>query len=258
VVTTTLKLLESAQAMYLQPLTEHVFPILEAAESQAPGHAAHMRSKCRREIHSMFLHRLPSERLSKTLSYVLYDAGCKLFRLHVDATMDAKRNAELRKATFELLNGLKDVGLGRSFAQRAFAHAMDKLMGEFVVSHYMKVDWHGRRPVTARLRQWVKEGFAPLVKLVLKGLEEEGDAETASGSGTVGDETEIQQWQEMAIGRLGRARVDNLFDFIVRWDQSMAAILDLKVRKLPTLSQFQSGRLINHRTTSPTTPIAHI
>ena len=121
----------------------------------------------------------------------------------------------------QLLHGLQEVGLGGDQAQKAFAHAMDRLMGSFIVSHYVKVDWYARKSVVQHLRQWVKDGFSPLVRQVIDCLKDE--------SGSV-QTTEVQQWQDMAIGRLGRARVENLFDFIVNWDRSLGAILDIKVR----------------------------
>lgn len=204
-------------------MVDHIFPILRNAESRVPGRAAFLESKVRRELHAVFTHQLPAARFSKTLSYVLYDAGCQLFRLHIQSSSDSTQSNDFRKSTLALLTGLKEVGIGQSFAQRSFGHAMDKLMGDFIVSHYLKVDWYGRKPVISKLRQWIVEGFAPFVRMVLDTLSENENAE-------VGSPAEIQHWQDMAIGRLGRARVDNLFDYIVNWDRSLGAILDLKVR----------------------------
>ena len=173
------------------------------------------------------MHSLPSQRFSKTLSYVLYDGGCRLFRIYVDkedgiaTTGPAEDIPSLRKSIMQLLHGLQEVGLGGDQAQKAFAHAMDRLMSSFIVSHYMKVDWYARKSVGQHLRQWVKDGFSPLVRQVIDCLKDE--------SGSI-QTTEVQQWQDMAIGRLGRARVENLFDFIINWDRSLGAILDIKVR----------------------------
>jgi anaphase-promoting complex subunit 2 len=127
----------------------------------------------------------------------------------------------LRNAILQVLRGLQSVGLGGEQAQKAFAHAMDKLMGSFIVSHYMKVDWYSRKSIINHLRQWVKDGFSPLVRQVIECLADESNLVHTS---------DVQQWQDMAIGRLGRARVENLFDFIINWDKSMGAILDIKVQ----------------------------
>lgn len=183
--------------------------------------------KFQRDLHGLFAHALPPQRLSKTLSYVLYNGGCRLFRVYVDNGLGfvggdmADDIPKLRAAIMQLLRGLQDVGLGGEQAQKAFAHAMDKLMGSFIVSHYMKVDWYSRKSIIGHLRQWVKDGFSPLVRQVMECLADEPSSIQMS---------DVQQWQDMAIGRLGRARVENLFDFIINWDKSLGAILDIKVR----------------------------
>ncbi len=170
--------------------------------------------------------------MSKALSYVLFDAGCRIFDLRPSHTEPSKPTREdvlhARNRTIRLLRGLQEVGLADDQAQRAFAQAMDKLLGQFIVSHHMKVDWCGRAPVTKKLRQWIKEGFAPFVTEIMECL---SAGETLQSFGPM----EIQQWQEMATQRLGRARVDNLFDYVVNWDRSLGAILDLKERLTPLL-----------------------
>ena len=120
----------------------------------------------------------------------------------------------------DLLQGLERVGLGGDNAQRAFAHAMDKLMDSFITSQYLKVDWYEKKSVVPQLRVWIQDGFCKLVELVMECLRcDPSDVQPA----------ELQQWQEMALGRLGRARVNNLFDFVINWDKSLGAILDIKV-----------------------------
>lgn len=89
--------------------------------------------KLRKEIHAAFAHSIPSERYSKTLSYMLYDAACKQFRLHVHHDGVVSSNNEpkdakgVRRRMMTLLMGLERVGLGQDNAQRALAHAMNKL-----------------------------------------------------------------------------------------------------------------------------------
>lgn len=123
----------------------------------------------------------------------------------------------------DLLQGLERVGLGGDNAQRAFAHAMDKLMDSFITSQYLKVDWYEKKSIVPHLRVWIQDGFCKLVELVMECLRcDPSDVQP----------TELQQWQEMALGRLGRARVNNLFDFVINWDKSLGAILDIKVGKV--------------------------
>ena len=182
--------------------------------------------KLRREIHAAFAHSIPSERYSKTLSYMLYDAACKQFRLQVRHDGVASRSNELgdtktvRRRMTILLMGLERVGLGQDNAQRALAHAMNKLLDTYIGSHYAKVDWYSKSPVTASLKLWLEAGFIPFAELALECLR----CEPASIS-----PLQRNQWQDMALARLGRSRVDNLFDFVTNWDQSLGAISDLKV-----------------------------
>ena len=184
-------------------------------------------SKIQREIHAAFAHSLPSERFSKTLSYVLYDAACKQFGLHVRHDDLAPGNTEpqdARRRMMHLLMGLERVGLGRDNAQRALAHAMNKLLDTYVAGHYLKVDWYSKQPVTAHLRLWIESGFIPLAELILECLK----CNPVSIA-----PLQRKQWHEMALARLGRLRVEDLFDFVINWDSSLGAILDLKVSISP-------------------------
>tara|TARA_R110002003_G_scaffold28_15_gene1633 strand:- start:9706 stop:11877 length:2172 start_codon:yes stop_codon:yes gene_type:complete len=180
--------------------------------------------KFQRDVHAMFAHCLPAQRFSKTLSYVLYDAGCRLFRIYVrpDGVRPPSTpevTTEFRKRMTALLLGLERVGLGGDNAQKAFAHAMNKLLDSFITSHYLKVDWYSKQSVVPHLRAWIQKGFCPLVELVLECLRCEQSSVLP---------TEITFWQEMGLSRLGRARVDNLFDFTINWDKSLGAVLDIK------------------------------
>ncbi|KAK7540517.1 uncharacterized protein J3D65DRAFT_615574 [Phyllosticta citribraziliensis] len=214
----TVKLLKNAQSQYVPPLQDHLVPIIK--NTSGADRALRASTKFKRELHTTFLHALPQQRFTKTLAHVLLDVGCHLFDLQDSFPKDAAREngQRLRQSVTKLLRELHDVGLGRDCAQRAVAHAMDRLMDSFIGSHYMKVDWYGRRSVTKNLKEWIRDGFAPLVNDLMSSL--------TCGEETI--ETNIHQWTEMAIGRLGRARVDNLFDYVVNWDSSLGAILDLR------------------------------
>jgi anaphase-promoting complex subunit 2 len=228
----TIKILQQAQALYMQPLNDHVLPMLAtASKEQADSVAWYFK----RELQSLSVNAVDKVRFLKTLSFVLYDVGCSLFRIHLDKDEKEQDPALVKKWTLQLLFGLKEVGFGRSMAQRAFAESMNIFMNDYVVSKDMRVDWQDKESVTIRLHQWIQEGFAPFVTLILQRLGEQ----KASGDSVVFQEvtgtTQVQQWQAMALGRLGRARVENLFEYIVEWPRSRGAILDLKVRPLKRL-----------------------
>ncbi|CAO2656316.1 Nn.00g051190.m01.CDS01 [Neocucurbitaria sp. VM-36] len=232
----TQRAFEQVQGVYLQPFEEHILPCLQqdanstTALSSRPiqmvqGDSADAANwKFRRDLHTIFAHHLPLRRYTTTLSYILYDAGCRLFRIYIrhdgiQPSMTPETTREFRQRMTALLQGLERVGLGGDSAQKAFAHAMNKLLDSFITSHYLKVDWYSRKSVVQHLKMWIQDGFCPLVELVLECLKCEPSSILPA---------EVSSWQEMALGRLGRARVDNLFDFVINWDKSLGAILDVK------------------------------
>ncbi|KAF2175036.1 hypothetical protein K469DRAFT_703357 [Zopfia rhizophila CBS 207.26] len=229
----TQRTLQQVQDLYLQPFHEHILPVICHTNDSSSTIRPNRHSQTgpdsvnwgfRRDIHAVFAHCLPPHRFSKTLSYILYDGGCRLFRIYVrrdgvHANTTPENTRAFRDRMTNLLRGLEQVGLGGDNAQKAFAHAMDKLMDSFIVSHYLKVDWFSKKSIVPHLRMWIKDGFNPLIQLIMECLRcDSSDVQP----------TELQQWQEMALGRLGRARVENLFDFVINWDKSLGAILDIK------------------------------
>jgi anaphase-promoting complex subunit 2 len=160
-----------------------------------------------------------------TISQVTYDCACKMFQLHIGENSAGPQklgvSSGAEKELIVLLQALQKVGLGGDRAQRAFAYAMDKLMNEFMVSHWMKVDWDRLSSVTRKLRRWIKHGFSPFVRTVVTQLGGDNNFSTP--------EDDAQRWLDMALARLGRARISNLFDYVVKWDHSLGAILDIKV-----------------------------
>ncbi|KAH9879989.1 hypothetical protein J1614_002014 [Plenodomus biglobosus] len=232
----THRILQLAQNLYLQLFNEHLLPFLQQRASSTtlrtnrpaqvtePNAADIASWKFQRDVHAVFAHCLPLQRYTKTLSYVLYDAGCRLFRIYtrhdnVQPSMTPEGTQKVRRQMTTLLRGLEHVGLGGDMAQRAFAHTMNKLLDSFITSHYLKVDWYSQTSVVAQLKLWIQDGFCPLAELVLECLKCEQSSILP---------TEVSLLQEMALGRLGRARVDNLFDFVINWDASLGAILDIK------------------------------
>ncbi|KAF1362508.1 hypothetical protein EJ07DRAFT_163742 [Lizonia empirigonia] len=227
--------LEQVQNVYMEPFNEHILPFLQgnANMSTRPRRptrrdeddaAEHISWKFRRDVHALFAHCINPRRFTKTLSYVLYDAGCRLFRIYtrqdgVQPSAAPEDSTEFRQRMTSLLQGLERVGLGGESAQKAFAHATNKLLDSFINSHYLKVDWYSKKSVVPQLKLWICDGFCPLVELVLECLQCEQSSILPP---------EVTSWQEMALGRLGRVRVGNLFDFVIHWDKSLGAILDIK------------------------------
>lgn len=223
----------------MQRLSDHILPFVHqdacnitirvsrSAQSVETEMVDAAKWKFMREVHAAFIHSLPQKRFAKTLSYMLYDAVCKLFRFYVrhdgvEPSSTPENTKEVRDRMTGLLTGLGRVGLGGDNAQKAFAHTMNKVLDMFIASHYLKVDWFSKKPVVAELRNWIENGFCPLVELIMECLRfDSTDIPPA----------QLKQWQEMALARLGRARVENLFDYVINWDKSLGAILDVKVSR---------------------------
>ena len=225
----TARTLREAQTAYGRLLDEHILHTIRqhmTPPTAAESECKQLTQRFRRELHATIIHSMPLNRVHAALGSLLYSASVQLFRLdqnnHQPAMAQAAQAAQAASALhhrlFTLLHALQTVGLGGTRAQRAFALAVDKLIDAFISSGFVKVDWFGRKSVMPKVRQWVKDGLAPFVGEILRVLGSEGVREE-----------EIRRWQEMCVSRLGRARVESLFDFVVEWDGSLGAILDLKV-----------------------------
>ncbi|PGH18973.1 hypothetical protein AJ79_00006 [Helicocarpus griseus UAMH5409] len=133
---------------------------------------------------------------------------------------------QTRDQLLHLLEGLQEVGLGGSKAQKIFATVMNNMLTEFVTSAYAG-QWESPSVVTEHLRQWTENVFARLVVRVLHILKAD-DFEGASEERLDVTLSDVEKWQEMGIARLGALRISELFDVIIEWDSSSGAIEDLK------------------------------
>ncbi|TLD20140.1 hypothetical protein E2P81_ATG09210 [Venturia nashicola] len=229
------------QAVYCFFLMEHVLPVLlqkknstardEFSRQTTTSHIERILFKFQRELHALYIHALPVERVTSTMSHVMFEAATKMFQLQMEPEVTESlsssnqrlgRLSATQKELMTILESLQQVGLGDNLGQRAFAHAMNKLMGDFIVSHWMKVDWEQQSSVTHKLRRWINHGFSPFCRSVVTCLG--GKPPDATNL----TDPDVPQYLQMAIARLGRARIENLFDYIVQWDVSLGAVLDIK------------------------------
>ncbi|KAF2737932.1 hypothetical protein EJ04DRAFT_541611 [Polyplosphaeria fusca] len=247
---TTQRLLQHAQNVYLRPLAEHILPLLnDTVEPESrtlpPEYRVSERNNASRRflsaLHGAFVHSLPSQRFSKTLSYVLYDAGLKVFRIPKGKKNKVVANSAhegSRRRMQDLLQGLDRVGLGGDKAQKSFAHAMDKLLDAFINSHYLRVDWHGKESELESLRMWISKAFIPLIELVNTCLRCHPTSLSAP---------EIQHWHDAALGRLGRAKVEYLFEYASDYHTSRGVLKTIKeYMKLPNAKQYLTTRFSEH------------
>ena len=136
--------------------------------------------------------------------------------------IDAPQIVAARKRLFSIFKQALTVFSGESL-RKTFAKIMDELMGEFVSWSYAR-EWAEETEVTAHLKYWVNNIFSRLIVLVLNTLRAwEGGSTSLEIS-----ERDRERWQDMALTRLGALRVDELFDMIVGWDETMGGIDDLR------------------------------
>jgi len=227
----TAQILSSGYSCYQQVLNEHILPAVLKNEAWRDDELAFAEQYLQRTVAKfeqfvweMFRHSVPSSSLFAALEYVTYHYGSKMFHIH-GFENDFKQHriqfaAEAGGELLTLVHELQKVGLGGRPAHIAFSRGMDHLMEDFIRSDWMKVDWNGRHSVIKKLRTWVQYGFAPFTKTLLNRLND--------GSVMMFIDEHIDRLVDMAIERLGRYRTEGLFDFVLRWDESKGAILDLK------------------------------
>ncbi|KAF1982029.1 hypothetical protein K402DRAFT_397914 [Aulographum hederae CBS 113979] len=226
------RFLHVVKQAYLRPLHEYILPIIQSRKGATGSFldgdwssgAEGISSKFERELHDLFLLKIPNGRFSQTLSYIICNAAFDIFRMagRTPYHGPGSDQREVLKRLRSLLHSLQQVGLGDELAQEAFAHAMSQLMEKFIVSHYMEIDWEGGCSVTRKLREWVQNALAPFVMNLLELIQTDPTTWKTLFS------SNIQGWQRTAISKLGMARVPNLFDYVVAWDDSLGAILDIK------------------------------
>ena len=224
----TVQILQIAQEAYTNPL-ELILRYLQRAQAKerpnAKSYAKNAQAKFRQDLQTLFDQSLSFPRFYNTLSFAIYDVASEYaFDPDVGPDTDLEK---LRLAT--ILDGLSDVGLGGDKSQRALARAMERLLSSYLESRWVAVDWFGKSSVTAQLRDWVKNRFECFGRWALSKLEAEGNFSDTSEPEDV-QKTETRYWQDIAIGRLGMSRVQDLFEYVKGWDQSIGAIRDLKVR----------------------------
>ncbi|KAF2214234.1 hypothetical protein CERZMDRAFT_37709 [Cercospora zeae-maydis SCOH1-5] len=116
------------------------------------------------------------------------------------------------------LSQLEDVGLGGALGERAFAHAVHRLLqGPAVERRCFQVDWNGQTSCVERLRTWVHDCMVPALEKAVTIL-----------AGRQSMKLPIQQFVAAAVNTFGRLRTSALFDYVSTWPASQGALLDIK------------------------------
>ncbi|KAI5361289.1 Putative cullin, anaphase-promoting complex subunit 2 [Septoria linicola] len=176
--------------------------------------------EAKRHFHVLILHALPRQRLQNTLTTYLYqsikhslvsDTRPEHCIQNDDCVCDVSVN-------IDVLEQLKDIGLGGALGERAFAHAVHALLqGPAVERRCFSVDWHGQTSCVERLRRWVQQRLVPALEIGVAAL---------AGRDTMMLPTD--NFIYAALTHFGRQRVAALFDYVSTWPASEGALLDIK------------------------------
>ena len=210
----TVALLKDAQGSIVRPVVTWQ---AEDTQRRAPNpvlsrHVERLHNTALSALHRAVRRTVPAHRYAGNLAFVL---------VRVLETMTA-RNADTasNRTTMELLAGLHEVGLTPDSAQKSLARAVQTIITSHVNSFDMKVDWVGQRGRASELRIWIEQSLQPSVRHCLCALTGDRDLEIPA--------SDLDKWQRLALGVLGRARLANLLVYVQLWPQSLGAILDLK------------------------------
>lgn len=247
-----IKLLRAAHRPYVAGL----LMILTAMETIKPGASSGISRRLRRDLHAVISHSVTSKvqialrtvvcRYVFAILAVPNVAGPQTLTVPVESIASEQSRAGL----INLVELLKEVGLAGEGFQITFAEVMNEAMTEYV-NRSCKGIWsvedvkaqeqynnqvrQGRKsdtgmvlPRTAlhspasqtvtNLCKWVENGYARLAVEVFHTL---GDSRAFPWR-------QVEMWKEMGIGHLGSLRTNELFDIVVNWPHSSAALDDLR------------------------------
>ncbi|KAF8424860.1 hypothetical protein EV426DRAFT_532415 [Tirmania nivea] len=137
--------------------------------------------------------------------------------------------------TWSHLQTLNLGGSGRR-GERVFAEVISVLVTKYIegmyASHWANEDEEGyAKDVTVEIGEWIEQEVGGLVRLVLVG-DGKGKGKREGAEEDVSDvilrKEDIEGWKKMALGRLGRLRVRELFEIVVDWPDSLGGVMDLR------------------------------
>lgn len=142
-----------------------------------------------------------------------------------DLIVEPNEVKEARDDLLALMRAWSGLGLGGDRARKIFAAVLDKMLIEFVTWSYAGVD-DDESGVLPHLHFWIDNIFARYAVQVVGALKC-GEEQQIGGASEI-HHSDVQNWQQMAITRLGALRVGELFDIVMDWDSTQSRIDDLK------------------------------
>lgn len=228
VLLSSVQTLEAAHRQYLYGL--HV--VVRGIRDQAAGQLA--RDRFSRDLHAIIGNSW-ARGLVEALRGVVYRLLAAILASSRCSTAagsgrwqgdDERRVPAAREELLSLLESLNNVGLGGDRLHVLFAEVMDTCMGEFIQQTYAgvwtaldsdgKVDADSSSGCMAHLCDWVENHYARLA------------AEVFSRLGGQVARAHVQQWREIAVGRLASLRMQELFDIVLDWPRSKGGLEDLR------------------------------
>lgn len=174
---------------------------------------------------------------------------------------------DARRKVLRLWRDMEKLGIGGAGrrGERVFAEVINTLITNYINDRFAR-QWQSPSTASAELDQWIETVLGSLIVDVLFSStvrDAEGDARLDKlspreslrvsreslvkrrltgmdidfGFGA-GEEEEkrrredLSSWKKIALGRLGRLRVKELFEIIVDWPDSLGGVEDLKVKPL--------------------------
>lgn len=225
--------LHAAEQSYILPFSSHLTPVFDNyAGLQEPDPSAQhafswILGRLQRDVVGNCVKAIPRDLIVSAVGFLIISTGRRLFYIHPQT--DADGNLEphdpvgiqaARVRLLELLTSLRSVGLGGDRVSGIVSAVCSQLLDEFVSSHHMKVDWQTQRPIVPVLRAWVRLAYIPFILEIIAQLDSPDEC--------LIQEFTAQQCEDMAVFTLGKARLANLFDYILRLHESMGAMADIK------------------------------
>jgi len=222
-IVTTLSPLQEARNLYLTPTVSLVVSAHTAGATEAAEAIGSVDFQVKRAWHSLVLNSLPQQRVQKTLACAFFQAMQQSLAKNSDpeiCDMDGECRCIVTIESLPL-RVFDDLGFGGSLGERAFAHAVHKLLaGPALNRHCFYVDYGTQQSVVSKLTVWVARQVAPFVERTLATL-------TGNKSFRL-TENDVQQFEKIAVSNLARQRTASLFDFVKIWPVSEGAFLDIK------------------------------
>ncbi|KAM3532581.1 hypothetical protein NHJ13051_000044 [Beauveria bassiana] len=222
VVSSTVNTLAAAHRQYLNGLLLVVRGISNEAASETAT------STFRRDLHAVI-----GNSWTQGLINALNPALKRLLRtvLSIGRRFDGRYTSEepntssAREELLSLLESLQRVGLAGDKFQVLFAELMDNCMHEFIQTAYDGV-WDSAEVkdsstgsvmpgCMAHLCDWVENHYGRLAVEVFSRLG--GQVKWA----------DVEQWRDIAIGRLATLRIHELFDIVLHWPETKGGLDDL-------------------------------